>query len=183
MFNGHRRRAYSQIDSRSTENVKIMAPIPKCCPTCVRGRIPTLWYVLLSAAGRREGPDRPGLTALIFLPARPMPGPTTTVRRRATANRPPIFCVWRRSLARTLPARRQVRQYCVYISVCRVARLPSANIWPDPTTRHRQDLAATTIRVGAQEASGIRVAGNISAPMLAATLAADTCMESRARWA
>ena len=70
-----------------------------------------------------------------------------------------------------------------HISVCRVARLPSANIWPDPTTRHRQDLAATTIRVGAQEASGIRVAGNISAPMLAATLAADTCMESRARWA
>ena len=60
---------------------------------------------------------------------------------------------------------------------------PSANIWPDPTTRHRQVVAATTIRVGLREASGIKVAGNISAPMLAATLAADTCMESRARWA
>ena len=60
---------------------------------------------------------------------------------------------------------------------------PSVNTWPDPTTQHRQVVAATTIRGGAQEASGVKVAGNISAPMLAATLAADTCMESRARWA
>ena len=35
----------------------------------------------------------------------------------------------------------------------------------------------------AQSASGLAPAGSMSAPMLAATLAADSLMESRARWA
>ena len=44
-------------------------------------------------------------------------------------------------------------------------------------------MLGATGHASAQGASGIKVAGNISAPTLAATLAADTCMESWARWA
>ena len=88
---------------------------------------------------------------MIFLTARPMPGPPDDGRRRAMANRPLVSNVRRRSLPHTLPARRQVRQRItpassfgsgrIYSgktrgSVCGVrsawACPPSANMGPDP---------------------------------------------------
>ena len=128
------------------------------------GRIPTGLHALLPAADRRKGPDRPGLAALIFLTARPMPGPPDDGRRRAMANRPLVSNVRRRSLPHTLPARRQVRQHYPYIRVC----AESCECLGLPTKREhgaRSSNATTpgccsdSRRTGAQGASGVERAG------------------------
>ena len=132
--------------------------------TSVCGPTPTWWHALLPAADRREGPDRPGLAALIFLTARPMPGPPDDGRRRAMANRPLVSNVRRRSRPHTLPARRQVRQHYAYIRVC----AESCECLGLPTKREhgaRSKMSSTpgccsdSRRTGAQGASGVERAG------------------------
>ena len=139
------------------------------CVCRLRDRVvrPDPHLVACSLPCRRRPTGRPRsarIGALIFLTARPMPGPPDDGRRRAMANRPLVSNVRRRSLPHTLPARRQVRQHYAYIRVC----AESCECLGLPTKREhgaRSKMSSTpgccsdSRRTGAQGASGVERAG------------------------
>ena len=89
--------------------------------------------------------------ALIFLTARPMPGPPDDDKAQSTGKPAYISNVRRRSLPHTLPACRQYVECVLSRASAWACRPPSANMRPDPKCHQRLDVAATAAEPALRE--------------------------------